>query len=170
VFALPESDFIVEPLVKAHRRAAFACGNVALDRYIREQARREQDRRVARVYVLRHVPTDRLAGYYSLAASAVQTQALPDEIARRLPRYEVQPAFLLGRLARDVQFRAMGIGEMLLRDALERCLEAQQRVGAIAVIVDANAALCYEAYGFIRFPGAATRLLIAMDTVAHAAR
>ncbi len=102
----------------------------------------------------------------------METQALPDDIARRLPRYEVQPVLLLGRLARDMSFRGQGIGEMLLRDALERSLEAQQRVGAIAVIVDAideRAALFYEAYGFIRLPGASDQLFIAMETIARAA-
>jgi predicted GNAT family N-acyltransferase len=169
---MPEPEFRVEPLVRAHTRSAFACGNDALDRYIREQARREQDRYVVRVSVLRHISTDRIAGYYTLSASAVETRDLPDEIARRLPRYDVQPVLLLGRLARDLSFRGQGIGEILLRDALERSLEAQQRVGAIAVIVDAigeHAALFYQAYGFIRLPDAANRLFIAMDTIARAA-
>jgi ribosomal protein S18 acetylase RimI-like enzyme len=166
------SDFIVELLAKAHERASFSCGNASLDRYFREQARREQERRVARVYVLRYVPTDRIAGYYTLSAFAVETRALPDDIARRLPRYDVPPVLLIGRLARDVRFRGTGIGEMLLRDALERCIEAQQRVGAIAVIVDAvdeHAARFYEAYGFLRLPHAPNRLFIAMDTIVRGA-
>jgi hypothetical protein len=53
-----------------------------------------------------------------------------------------------------------------------RHLDAQQRIGAIAVIVDAideHAALFYQAYGFIRLKGAANRLFIAMETVARAA-
>src|SRR5579871_2382768 len=139
--------------MKAHKRAAFACGHESLDRYLREQARQEQERRVAKVYVLRRIPTDHIAGYHTLSASAVETKALPEDIARRLPRYEVQPVLLLGRLARDLRFRGLGIGELLLRDALERSLEAQQRIGAIAVVVDAideHAAQFYEAYGFIR--------------------
>ncbi|HVA89786.1 MAG TPA: GNAT family N-acetyltransferase [Chloroflexota bacterium] len=169
---MAESEFVVEPLVKAHGRAVFSCGNQSLDRYIREQARKEQERRVARVYVLRHIPTDRIAGYHTLSASAVETRSLPDDIANRLPRYEVQPVILLGRLARDVHFRGQGIGGLLLRDALERGLEAQQRIGAIAVVVDAiddPAASFYEAYGFIRLPGGANQLFIAMETIAQAA-
>jgi GNAT superfamily N-acetyltransferase len=167
-----EPAFVIEPLVKTHRRAAFSCGNATLDRYIREQARREQERRVARVYILRHIPTDRIAGYHTLSASAVETQALPDEIARRLPRYDVQPVILLVRLARDVSFQGQGIGEQLLRDALERSLDAPRRIGAIAVIVDAideRAAGFYEAYGFVRLPGTANQLFIAMQTIARAA-
>ena len=168
---MAETHFVIEPLVKAHKRAAFSCGNELLDRYIREQARREQERRVARVYVLRHIPTDQPAGYHTLSASAVETRALPPEIANRLPRYEAQPVILLGRLARDLRFRGQGIGELLLRDALERSLEAHQQVGAIAVVVDAiddHAASFYEAYGFIRLLGAASRHFIAVGTIAQA--
>jgi predicted GNAT family N-acyltransferase len=102
----------------------------------------------------------------------VETQALPDAIAHRLPRYAVQPVLLLGRLARDLSFRGQGIGEILLRDALQRSLATQQRIGAIAVIVDAideHAALFYQAYGFIRLTGAVNRLFIAMETIARAA-
>lgn len=169
---MTEPAFVVEPLAKAHKREAFSCGNESLNRYMRTQARQEQERRVARVFVLRHIPTGQIAGYYTLSASAVETQALPNDIARRLPRYEMQPVILLGRLARDLAFRGRGIGEALLRDALERSLQAQQRVGAIAVIVDAidgDAARFYEAYGFVRLPGAANRPFIAMDTIARAA-
>ena len=166
------SAFAIEPLTRLHTRAAFACGNEALDRYLREQARREQERRVARVYVLRHIPTERVAGYHALAASAVETRGLPEEIAHRLSRYPVQPVLLLGRLARDLHFRGEGVGELLLRDALYRCLEAQRGIGAIAVIVDAideRATSFYQAYGFIKLPGAGGRLFIAMETIERAA-
>lgn len=102
----------------------------------------------------------------------MEIRALPAEIADRLPRYEAQPVILLGRLARDLRFRGQGIGELLLRDALERSLETHRQVGAIAVVVDAiddRAASFYEAFGFIRLPGGANQHFIAMETIAQAA-
>lgn len=164
--------FVIEPLTRVHKRAAFSCGNEALYRYLREQAQREQERRVARVYVLRHIPSERIAGYHTLAASDVETRELPEEIGHRLPCYPVQPVLLLGRLARDLHFRGEGVGELLLRDALHRCVEAQRGIGAIAVIVEAideRATSFYEAYGFIELQGAGGRLFIAMETIARAA-
>lgn len=164
-------DFDIQPLVKSHPRAAFSCGNALLDRYLHEQARREQERRIARVYVLVHRPTGVIAGYYTLSSSSIKTVDLPDDIQRKLPRYEATPAILLGRLARDLGFRSAGIGERLLTDALQRALDAQTRIGAIAVVVDAIdelAARFYEDYGFIRFPRDPSRLFIAMDTIEDA--
>lgn len=168
---LDPDDFDVQPLVKSHPRAAFSCGNASLDRYLHEQARREQERRVARVYVLVHQPTGAITGYHTLSSSSVKTVDLPDDIQRKLPRYEATPVILLGRLARDLGFRGAGIGERLLTDALRRGLEVQTRIGAVTVVVDAidePAARFYEAYGFIRFPRDSSRLFIAMDTIEDA--
>ena len=164
-------DFDVQSLAKSHPRAAFSCGNTSLDRYLHEQARREQERRVARVYVLTHRATGAIAGYYTLSSSSIKTVDLPDDIQRKLPRYEATPAILLGRLARDLRFRGMGVGERLLTDALKRSLDAQTRIGAVAVVVDAidePAARFYEDYGFIRFPRDPGRLFIAIDTIEDA--
>lgn len=126
--------------------------------------------------MLRHRPTDRIAGYYTLSATSIETTDLPEDIARRLPRYRVQPAILLGRLARDLGFRGMGVGELLMRDALERCLQIQQtELGAVAVVVDAideAAAHFYEGFGFIHINGAGQgetrRLFVPMETIARA--
>ncbi len=168
---MDSDEFVFEPLAKSHPRTAFSCGNASLDRYLHEQARREQDRRVARVYVLLHRPTGAIAGYHTLSSSSIRTTDLPEDIQRRLPRYEATPVILLGRLARDVHFRGAGVGERLLADALERSLDAQKRVGAVAVVVDAiddTAARFYEAYGFIRLPRDPSRLFVAMDTIEDA--
>jgi len=120
-----------------------------------------------------HRSTGAIAGYHTLSSSSIKTVDLPDDVQSKLPRYEATPVILLGRLARDLRFRGAGIGERLLTDALQRGLEVQTRIGAVAVVVDAidePAARFYEAYGFIRFPRDSSRLFIAMDTVedAHA--
>jgi len=168
---LDSDDFDIQPLVKSHPRAAFSCGNASLDHYLHEQARREQERRVARVYVLVHRSTGAIAGYYTLSSSSIKTVDLPDDVQSKLPRYEATPVILLGRLARDLRFRGAGIGERLLTDALQRGLEVQTRIGAVAVVVDAidePATRFYEDYGFIRFPRDSSRLFIAMDTIEDA--
>jgi len=164
-----EDTLVVERLVRSHMRAAFSCGNEYLDRYIRTQARQDQEKRAVGVYVLRHTPTDRIAGYYTLTASSIETKDLPEDVARSLPRYEVQGAILIGHLARDLRFRGAGIGEMLLRDALQRGLEMQQSgLGAVAVIVDAidaAAATFYEGYGLKPLTRNPMRLFMALETV-----
>jgi GNAT superfamily N-acetyltransferase len=78
---------------------------------------------------------------------------LPDDLARKLPRYPLVPATLLGRLAVDRRFRGRGYGRFLLADALYRALRSE--VASYAVIVEAkddSARRFYERESFLPFP------------------
>lgn len=77
-----------------------------------------------------------IGGYYTLSATAVKLTDLPDQTARRLPRYPLIPATLLGRLAVDRRFQGKGYGRFLLADALYRV--ARNEIASFAVIVDAK--------------------------------
>ena len=109
-----------------------------------------------------------IAGYYSLSQFSVKLGDLPPRMVKRLPRYPLVPASLIGRLAVDERFRGKGIGEMLLMDALARCLDVSRQVACAAVIVDAKddaATSFYLKYGFMELPGVAKRLFIPIGTV-----
>lgn len=89
-------------------------------------------------------------------------------MAQKLPRYPVVPATLIGRLAVDKRFRGKAIGELLLMDALGRCLSVSKEVACVAVVVDAKDATAkgfYMKYGFVELPGADKRLFIPIATV-----
>ncbi len=93
-----------------------------------------------------------IGGYYTLSATAVKLADLPDQTARRLPRYPLVPATLLGRLAVDRRFRGKGYGRFLLADALYRV--ARNEIASFAVIVDAKdeaARRFYERESFLPF-------------------
>lgn len=161
--------FTIALLAKTHQRDRFDSGVEALNRFIHAQARQDMDRGVAVVCVAAptHAPAQ-VAGYYSLASTAVRLEDLPDATRRKLPRYPLVPATLLGRLAVDRQFRGQRLGEYLLVDALRRARQASQSVASVAVVVDAKddaAAAFYARYGFMPFPGQPRRLFIAMKTV-----
>ncbi len=158
----------VEPLGKHHNRAAFACGEDSLDRYLRQQARQDAERFVAAVFVLLDTETDRISGYYTLGSLAIEFAELSPELQRRLPRYPLLPAVLLGRLAVDVDYQRRGYGEVLLYDAMKRALTHTGQVASMAVIVDAiddRARSFYERYGFSRFASNPNRLYLPMTTV-----
>jgi predicted GNAT family N-acyltransferase len=82
---------------------------------------------------------------------------LPPELVKqlKLPRYPVMGATLVGRLASDLSFRAQGIGELLLADALKISLVMSRKIASIAVLVDAkdeSAHRFYSGFGSIAFP------------------
>lgn len=148
---LAAASLDIQPLSPDHDRAAFECGNLNLDRYIREQARQDMARDVARVFVatMQDIPR-RILGYYTLSATAIAPLDLPQEIARRLPKIPV-PAALIGRLAVDRESGGQGLGKILLADALMRSEAASRSLAVAALVVDPiddAARAFYRAFGF----------------------
>jgi GNAT superfamily N-acetyltransferase len=94
-----------------------------------------------------------IGGYYTLSATSVNLAELPAQATRKLPRYPLVPATLLGRLAVDRRHQGKGCGRFLLADALFRSVRSE--IASFAVIVDAkdeNARRFYERESFLPFP------------------
>ena len=147
----PGAAFTVEVL-SDHDRSAFSCGVEPLDRYLKQQASQDARRKVAVPFVL--VTADRrIAGYYTLSATALKGDDLPPELLKklRLPRYPELPATLVGRLAVDSAYRGRRLGELLLLHAMKRAWLGSLQVASLGVIVDAkdeSARQFYLRYGF----------------------
>lgn len=164
------TNITVEALGRQHDRTAFHCGEEALDRYLEQQARQDADQSVAASFVAVRLPGTRVLGYYSLSASVLTLADLPDELARKLPRYPQLPVTLLGRLAVDQSTKGHGLGEHLLLDALHRSLAHAEQIAATAVVVDAkdgSAAPFYRHYGFLPLQARPNRLFVPMRSVAQ---
>lgn len=163
----------VEPLSRRQDRTAFDCGAEALDRYLKQQARQDADKKVAAPFVAVVPPDTRILGYYTLSASVLTLADLPDELARKLPRYPQLPVTLLGRLAVDRSAKGQGLGEHLLLDALHRSWTHAGQIAAMAVVVDAkdeDAASFYRHYGFMPLQAQPRRLFLSMRSVAQLLR
>jgi len=90
-----------------------------------------------------------------LSSFTLAIDDLPEEVGRKLPRYDAIPAALIGRLACNVRVRGKGIGEWLLADAVRRVLGASRTLAVFAIVVeakDATASAFYEGFGFRPFP------------------
>ena len=163
---MDEPALVVEPLGAHHNRAAFSCGEPALDAYLRRQASQDVRRRVAQVFAALGSSAVEIAGYYSLSAASFAKDELPPALAKRLPHYPV-PAAMLGRLAVDRKERGRGVGEMLLLDAIHRVVRASTTIAMHAVIVNAkneNARRFYERYGFRAFASDPRHLFLPLKT------
>ncbi len=161
-----EPPLVIEPLGSQHDRAAFSCGEPALDNYIRRQASQDARRRVARIFVALGDTPGRIAGYYTLSAASFEKDELPADLAKRLPHYPV-PAAVLGRLAIDRAHQGRGLGETLLLDAIRRVVRASATIAVYAIVVDAKndrARGFYERYGFRTFATLPRRLFLPIQT------
>lgn len=161
--------FAVEPLGKNHNRAAFSCGEEALDRYIKTQASQDIRNNVAAVFVLLDNTQDKIVvGYFTLSAWAVLPSELPVEVLKRLPKYERLPATLLGRLAISKDYGSQGLGGMLLMKALQKSLVHSREIGSTFVVVHAKnerAREFYEKRGFLRLVDQPNSLFLPMATI-----
>jgi ribosomal protein S18 acetylase RimI-like enzyme len=163
--------FRIEVLSTPHDRAGFSCGADPLDRYLRTQASQDMRRRVSNCFVALPDGTATIAGFYTLAAASIPVHDLPDEATRRLPRYPVLPAALIGRLAVDQRFKGNQLGAALLFDAMLRALRADPAV--LTVIVDAKdetAAAFYRRHGFTPFVSRPSSLFLPIETAARLLR
>ncbi|MYE22796.1 MAG: GNAT family N-acetyltransferase [Gammaproteobacteria bacterium] len=161
-----EPPLVIEPLGPHHDRAAFTCGEPALDRYLQRRASQDVRRKISQVFVALGEPATEVAGYYTLSAASFGKAELPAARARRLPHYPV-PAALLGRLAVASSHQGRGLGESLLLDAVRRVVRASATIAVHALVVDAkndHTVAFYERYGFKRCPSLPRRLFLPIQT------
>jgi GNAT superfamily N-acetyltransferase len=112
------------------------------------------------------LPDETIAGYYTLSSTSVQLSELPQQTVRKLPRYPLVPATLLGRLAVDRRQQGKGYGRFLLADALYR--SAHSEIASFAVIVDAKddgSRRFYERESFLPFPDQPMKLFRPMADI-----
>ena len=162
------SGFRVEALGAAHDRKRFASGVEPLDRYLRDLATQDIKRRVSNCFVALD-DAGVIAGYYTFAATSLPLTELSADEARRLPRYGLMPAAVIGRLAVDQDFRGHGLGGALLMDAALRAARADSAI--FALIVDAKddaAAAFYLRHQFRRFASRPMSLFLPIATALRA--
>jgi len=108
--------------------------------------------------------SQRIVGYYSIAAGSVLREAVPTRIAKGLANHPV-PVLLLTRLAVDRSEKGKGLGGALLKDALMRMAQAADIVGARAVLVhaiDTEAGAFYRHFNFEPSPVSDLQLMLLM--------
>jgi GNAT superfamily N-acetyltransferase len=155
----------VEVLGVQHDRWGFESGVEPLDRYFRTQAGQDARKNLAAPFVLL-LEDGSLAGYYTLSSTALKLPELPETLARKLPRYPLVPATLLGRLAIDRRHQGKGYRRFLLADALYWALRSE--IASFAVVVEAkdeNAERFYLRESFLPFPDQPRKLFRPMADI-----
>jgi GNAT superfamily N-acetyltransferase len=158
-------SYTIEPLAGRHDRSSFECGVEPLNRYLQQQATQDIRRYVATVYVA-VTKEGIIAGYYSISATGALQVILPEELQKKIPRYNMLPAVLLGRLAVDLNHRGHGLGERLLVDAF--ALSLSSPLAWALFLTDAKdeaARSFYEHFGFKRLKDNSLHLYITRQAI-----
>jgi len=154
-------------LDKTHNRKAFECEEQQLTDYIKKQVSQDIKKRLAVCFVA--IDNDNnLIGYYTLSSESLGREKIPDKYLKKVPQNYNAPVILLGRLARNITAKGIGLGEHLLLDALFRAFTlSDESIGAMAVIVDPMhqfAIKFYEKYGFEQLPDS-EKMFLPMSTI-----
>jgi predicted GNAT family N-acyltransferase len=130
-----------------HKLVSFDCGVPDLNTWLRTSALRNQKENTSRTFVF--TENEVVVAFYCLATASTERESLPNSKQRNSPR-DV-PLISLGRLAVAIEFQGLGIGALLLRDAIARSLAATEHVAAKFMRVDAkdnDVVKFYERFGF----------------------
>ena len=155
----------VEKLRRDHPVEGFDCGREALNRYLWRYAWQNQQAGAAQTYV--GIVGEGLVGYHTLAVGEVTLLDAPERLKKGLARHPV-PIMLLARLAIDRRWQGQGVGKALLRDAMQRTLQAADIAGIRAFAVhakDESARRFYEHFEFVPFPTDPMHLFVLLKDV-----
>jgi len=155
----------VEKLRPDHPIEVFDCGREELNRYLLRYAWANQQAGAAQTYV--GLVDDAVIGYHTLAVGQVTREEAPERLTKGLARHPV-PVMLLARLAVDRLWQGQGVGKALLRDAMQRTLQAAEIAGIRAFAVhakDEEARTFYQKFDFISSPTDPMHLFVLLKDV-----
>lgn len=151
-----------EPLNPSHQTNEFDSGNSALNDWLKQRSKKNEDQRGSRTYVV--CVDNTVVAYYCLASGGIAHTVATGKVRRNMP--DPIPAVVIGRLAVDQRWQGKGIGSGLLRDAVLRTLKASEIVGIRAIFVHAiseEAKQFYEKHGFTASPISPMLLMVKLD-------
>jgi GNAT superfamily N-acetyltransferase len=157
----------IEKLRFDHLIVDFDCGREELNRYLLRYAWQNQQAGAAQTYV--GVAGDAIVGYHTLAVGHIMQEEAPERLAKGLARHPI-PIMLLARLAVDRRWQGQGVGKGLLRDAMQRTLQAADIAGIRAFAVhakDQDAKRFYERFDFVPSPSDPMHLFVLLKDVRH---
>jgi GNAT superfamily N-acetyltransferase len=155
----------VEKLRPDHSIEGFDCGREELNRYLLRYAWQNQQAGAAQTYV--GLVGDAVIGYHTLAVGQVSREDAPGRLTKGLARHPV-PVMLLARLAVHRRWHGQGVGKALLKDAMQRTLQAADIAGIRAFAVhakDEEARRFYEKFDFIPSPTDPMHLFVLLKDV-----
>ena len=155
----------VEKLRRDHPLEGFDCGREELNRYLLRYAWQNQQAGASQTYV--GLAGDVVVGFHTLTVGEVTQEKAPERLTKGLARHPV-PIMLLARMAVDRRWQGQGVGKALLKDAMQRTLQAADIAGIRAFAVHAKddaAKRFYEHFNFIPSPIDPLQLFVLLKDV-----
>jgi len=146
------TELCIEKLDRSHIVDEFDCGREPLNRFLVRYALQNQQAGASQTYIA--LADGQIAGYYTLAVGQVDFDDAPQRLTKGLARHPV-PIMLLARLAIASSWQGKGLGAGLLKDTMQRTLQAAEIAGIRAFAVhakDDQSRAFYEHFDFVPSP------------------
>ena len=165
--ALPTlDDLIIEPLTKEHNVRKLRSGEAQIDSYLRSHATKNSIYGFGRTYVAIKPGHSRVWAYYTVAANHLDISTYPS--ADGCPQ-KISIA-LLGRVGVDQSIQNIGMGQKLMGHAFQTILDASEKIGIHAIVLDAkNQRLVsyYAKFGFEKLMDSPLHLYLPLSLLAQ---
>ena len=129
--------------------ANFDCGDKDLNEFLKEDAIRYQDNKMANTIVL--IEKERVVGFFSLCTDAIKLGNLEKDQCDNLKPSEEYPAVKIARLAVDKSVQSLGLGKLIIQVAVGLIIaRVSNIVGTRFITVDSyhNRIDFYKRFGF----------------------
>lgn len=163
------TTFRIEKLTRHHRLDGFNCGTEALNRFLVRFAYANQQANASQTYL--GLADEQVVGFYTLVVGEIAYADAPERLTKGLARHPV-PIMLLARMAVSVDWQGQGVGKGLLKDAMQRTLQAADIAGIRAFAVhakDDSARAFYAHFDFIPSPTDPLHLFVLVKELRRAA-
>ncbi|MFQ5909969.1 MAG: hypothetical protein ACE5IJ_04515 [Thermoplasmata archaeon] len=146
------SQYRIEILTKDHDVKRFDCGDEGINRFLREDAIKQQEQKYLSTYVT--VNGRDVGTYATVANGVVELTDVEKEDFPDFP-YPQIPALLLARLGRDIRYKGSGLGEIMIKFCIGLAHDVSEKVGCRVVCVHSyvGKAAYYESLGFVQCGG-----------------
>lgn len=117
-----------------HDRSAFSCGHDPIDHFLKSSLSDHVKAGMVTAYVVTEEGAREVLGYYTLGAMAVRAGLGPKKWAKtRVPDV---PVIYIRAVAVRTDRQGVGLGKALVVDAIRRCVEIAEAMGAAAIVLD----------------------------------
>lgn len=154
MFSPPQS------LQKIHVVSDFNCDKASLNDWLKRYSLQAQQSGSAKTFVICLQQT--VVAYVSLTLGQIDTFDAPDRVRQGMGQYPI-PMIILARLAVDRQYRGLGLGTGLLKEAIKKALIIAEHAGVRALIthpLDEEAKTFYLRFGFVPSPTSQDLLIL----------
>lgn len=160
-------ELIIEPLNKDHNIRKFRSNEEQIDTYLRFHAKKNSLYGYGRTYVAIQPGHSRVWAYYTLSANHLDISTYPS--ADGCPQ-KIAIA-LLGRIGVDKNIQNIGVGQKLMGHAFQMTLDASEKIGIHAIVLDAkNQRLVsyYTKFGFEKLMDSPLHLYLPLTLLVQA--